>query len=458
MEYKSTILIVDDEPMNHDIFEALMHREGYNLISASNGPEAIEKAREYVPDVILLDVMMPEMDGFEACRRLRADDLLAEVPIVMVTTLDDKESRLTGIKAGADDFLTKPYDKDELRARVRTIVRLNRYRGLLERTLELDKINKELCREIEERKRAEEELQNYQKNLEITIAERTRELETAQKKLLSKALEAGRAEMSAIILHNIGNAVTPVIAQTETLKADNSAEIIGYMRKCYDDLKTHSDDLQYYVSEDPRGKQIFSYMGDVIDSFTEHRRTQSDIVYKIDKAISYISEILNIQQTHAVSGQELREQTDLNRLIEDAIHMQAGTLKKSKIVVKKDLLPVLPKLLIDKNRLMQVIINFIKNSYDAIDEFENEHEEKLISVRTFANNEQVGFEITDTGIGIGPDQIHKIFEFGISHKGSSGVGLHYCRIFAEANRGTLEISSPGRGKGATVSVAFEIGM
>ncbi|MDM8522250.1 response regulator [Desulfococcaceae bacterium HSG8] len=455
MEYKSTILIVDDEPMNHDIFKALMYKEGYDLISAANGLEAIEKAREYMPDVILLDVMMPEMDGFEACRRLRADDLLAEVPIVMVTTLDDKESRLTGIEAGADDFLTKPYDKDELRARVRTIVRLNRYRGLLERTLELDKINKELCREIEERKRVQEELQNYQKNLEITITERTRELENAQKELLSKALEAGRAEMSAVILHNIGNAITPVITQTETLKTDKSAEIIGYMRKCYDDLKNHSDDLQYYVSEDPRGKQIFSYMGDVIDSLTEQGQTQSDIVYKIDKAISYISEILNIQQTHMVSRQELREQTDLNRLIEDAIHMQAGTLEKSRIVVKKYLLPDIPKLLIDKNRLMQVIVNFIKNSYEAIDEFENE---KIISVRTFANNEQVGFEITDTGIGIGPDQIHKIFEFGRSHKGSSGVGLHYCRMFAEANRGTLDISSPGRGKGATVSVAFEIGM
>ena len=89
------------------------------------------KAADLTPDLILLDVMMPDMHGYEVCRRLRADPLLAEVPIIMVTALDDRESRLLGIKAGADDFLTKPFDTVELQARVQTIIRLNRYRRLL---------------------------------------------------------------------------------------------------------------------------------------------------------------------------------------------------------------------------------------------------------------------------------------------------------------------------------------
>ena len=88
-------------------------------------------AAEHTPDLILLDVMMPGMDGFEVCRSLRADPLLAEVPVVMVTALDDRDSRLQGIEAGADDFVSKPFDRVELRARVRTIARLNRYRQLL---------------------------------------------------------------------------------------------------------------------------------------------------------------------------------------------------------------------------------------------------------------------------------------------------------------------------------------
>ena len=89
------------------------------------------KVAELTPDLILLDVMMPGVNGFEVCRRLRADPLLAEVPIIMVTALDDRDSRLQGIEAGADDFVTKPFDQIELRARVQTITRLNHYRQRL---------------------------------------------------------------------------------------------------------------------------------------------------------------------------------------------------------------------------------------------------------------------------------------------------------------------------------------
>jgi putative two-component system response regulator len=81
---------------------------------------------EVIPDLILLDVMMPGMDGFEVCRRLRADSVLGEVPILMITALDDRSSRLQGIQAGADDFITKPIDSVELLARVQGITRLNR--------------------------------------------------------------------------------------------------------------------------------------------------------------------------------------------------------------------------------------------------------------------------------------------------------------------------------------------
>jgi two-component system cell cycle response regulator len=135
MRHGSTILIVDDEPAGRDTLEALLMVRGYDLAFASDGPEALAKAAELTPDVILLDVMMPGMDGFEVCQHLRSDPLLTEVPVIMVTALDDRDSRLRGIEVGADDFVTKPFDRAELRARVRTITRLNRYRRLLtERT------------------------------------------------------------------------------------------------------------------------------------------------------------------------------------------------------------------------------------------------------------------------------------------------------------------------------------
>lgn len=130
MTHESTILIVDDQRLAQKSLEALLKQE-YKLAFANNGSEALTLAPKVIPDLILLDIVMPDMDGFEVCRRLRRHPVLAEVPVIMLTALDDRESRLKGIEAGADDFVSKPFDAMELRARVRSITRLNRYRRLL---------------------------------------------------------------------------------------------------------------------------------------------------------------------------------------------------------------------------------------------------------------------------------------------------------------------------------------
>lgn len=131
MEDQTTILIVDDEPAGREALEGVFYSQGYHLLFAENGQEAYDKALEFTPDLVLLDVMMPNMDGFEVCRKMRGHPLLEEIPILIVTALDDREARLKGIDSGADDFITKPFDRIELRARVRTITRLNRYRRFL---------------------------------------------------------------------------------------------------------------------------------------------------------------------------------------------------------------------------------------------------------------------------------------------------------------------------------------
>ncbi|MGE5375057.1 MAG: response regulator, partial [Bacteroidota bacterium] len=106
----STVLIVDDEYSGRETLESVLEGEGYNLIMAESGPQAIVKAKTFLPDVILLDVMMPGMTGFEVCERIRSDPDVAEIPIIILTALDDRDSLLTGLKAGADDFISKPFD------------------------------------------------------------------------------------------------------------------------------------------------------------------------------------------------------------------------------------------------------------------------------------------------------------------------------------------------------------
>jgi DNA-binding response OmpR family regulator/anti-sigma regulatory factor (Ser/Thr protein kinase) len=129
---KSIVLVVDDSPAGRETLEALLFSDAYELHFAGDGLQALAMATEIRPDLILLDVMMPGIDGFEVCRRLRANPDLTHIPVIMVTALDDRPSRLQGIESGADDFVSKPFDSGELRARVRTITRLNRYRRLLE--------------------------------------------------------------------------------------------------------------------------------------------------------------------------------------------------------------------------------------------------------------------------------------------------------------------------------------
>jgi len=118
------ILIVDDLLPNLKLLEARLSAEYFDVITATSGPEALEQCRDGRCDIVLLDVMMPGMDGFEVCRRLKADPATMHIPVVMVTALDQPADRVHGLEAGADDFLTKPVDEIALIARVRSLTRL----------------------------------------------------------------------------------------------------------------------------------------------------------------------------------------------------------------------------------------------------------------------------------------------------------------------------------------------
>jgi putative two-component system response regulator len=122
-----SVLIVDDIALNVRLIEALLVADGYSIRTASDGAEALRIVRAEPPDLVLMDVMMPDIDGFEACSAIKQNPRTRLIPVVLVTALDDTASRLRGIEAGADDFISKPFNRLELRARIRSLLRMKRF-------------------------------------------------------------------------------------------------------------------------------------------------------------------------------------------------------------------------------------------------------------------------------------------------------------------------------------------
>jgi signal transduction histidine kinase len=145
----ATILIVDDEEANVRLIKAILASESYNLIGASSGLEALSMLATNHPDLILLDVMMPEMDGFETCRKIKRDKNTRIIPVLMVTALSEKEHRLKALDCGADDFLSKPVDKTELKIRVKSLLRIKEYHNELIKKYDEIKKKNVLLQELE---------------------------------------------------------------------------------------------------------------------------------------------------------------------------------------------------------------------------------------------------------------------------------------------------------------------
>ena len=162
MKTKPVILVVDDQPQNIELLEAYLDPQGYEIVRAANGEEALGRLLSNPIDLILLDVMMPGMDGFEVTRRVRQDDKNRLLPIILVTALKETEDRVKGIEAGCDDFLSKPFDKMELLARVQSLLKVKAYNDLMI---------------------------NYRKELESEVTRRTEELKHAFERIKAASLD-----------------------------------------------------------------------------------------------------------------------------------------------------------------------------------------------------------------------------------------------------------------------------
>ena len=168
---KAKILVVDDVPENVRLLEAVLVGHGYDVISATNGTDALERVASEKPDLVLLDVVMPELDGYAVCRRLRADEETAVLPVIMVTSSIGPE-KTKAIEAGADDFIPKPFNHDELLVRVRSLLRIKRYHDTIkEQAAQLHELNQTLEERVTRQVEELERLRQLQRFLSPQLAD-----------------------------------------------------------------------------------------------------------------------------------------------------------------------------------------------------------------------------------------------------------------------------------------------
>ncbi|HET6597318.1 MAG TPA: HD domain-containing phosphohydrolase [Anaerolineales bacterium] len=305
----SLVLIVDDEYIGRETLQSVLEGEGYQLEMAESGMQAIEKAKQLLPDVILLDVMMPGMTGFEVCQRIRSDPQIAEIPIIILTALDDRESLLNALKAGADDFISKPFDRYELRARLLGITRLNRYQKLLQERAKLREANAQLLNAYEAT------IEGLSHALDL----RDRETEGHSRRVtevtvrLAQALSISEEEITHIrrgaLLHDIGKIGIPdsILHKPDTLTeeewvimrkhprfAHDMLSPIEYLRPALSIPYSHHekwDGTGYPRSlkgeEIPLSARLFA-IADVWDALTSNRPYRD--AWTEEQALAYIRE------------------------------------------------------------------------------------------------------------------------------------------------------------------------
>ena len=158
------ILIVDDVPNNLKILYDTLESEGYRIVVANDGKSALKAAARALPDLVLLDIVMPDMNGYEVCKRLKQNREIADIPVIFVTVKDDNVSLVEGFQVGGVDYIIKPFEKEELLVRIETHLKINRLtQELLQKNKALEEGNKALREQISLRERAEKAQQESEK-------------------------------------------------------------------------------------------------------------------------------------------------------------------------------------------------------------------------------------------------------------------------------------------------------
>ncbi len=406
-----TLLVVDDNPANLSVLAEYLEAIGFEVLTARTGEMALERARLARPDLILLDVLLPGINGFETCRALKADADTAAIPVIFMTVLTETEHKLRAFEAGAVDYITKPFQKEEVLARVTTQLHLRNLTERLEqtvaeRTRNLEMANRQLQQEIAERRRTEIALQASNRQL----AEALNQLQQTQRQLVQQERLAAVGQLAGGIAHDFNNILVPIIGYAE----------LGLMELSPDDPLY--PDLQ--------------------------RINEAAL-----RAASLIRQILAFSRKQVLEMRPL----DLNEVVVEFKKMLQRIIGED-INLKTILAPALPPVQADPAQIEQILMNLAVNARDAMPQggkltietgsviLDEEYAHKHIGALA---GPHVLLAVSDTGVGMDAAIRERIFEpFFTTKPPGKGTGLGLATVFGivKQHGGNIWVySEPGQG-------------
>jgi signal transduction histidine kinase len=417
------ILVVDDTPEQLRLLSKILEAQGYKVRKAINGERALQAVEALHPDLILLDVMMPDMQGYEVCCILKESPETRNIPVIFVSALDDIYDKVLGFNVGAVDYITKPYQIQEVVLRVRT-------------HLNLRKLQNKLQLEIGERKAAQEALEELNQELENKVDQRTMELQISNMHLLKLQAELRKS--------------LTVEQELNQLKDE-------FLQNISHELLTPLNGM-------------IGFLDIVLDELCDNREEELDLLQKAKKSSlqlqRIIRDILDFSSLRKGETEIEIESVDLHSCLEDAIALWLPQLEQKNLKLIRKYSEISIEVKADYDKLKQVFEHLLENGIKFTDS-------GSITIKTFTQGEiesQESLEsqkaiimFQDTGIGIAQDDQHKLFQEFVMIDGSStrrqggnGLGLVVSQKFIELMGGSLSLISAGKSLGTTVSVSLPL--
>ncbi|NQE37710.1 hybrid sensor histidine kinase/response regulator [Microcoleus asticus] len=444
----STILIVDDNPSNLDVLSEALAGSGWEILVAIDGETAIEQAEYSQPDLILLDVMMPGIDGFETCHRLKASPLTNEISVIFMTALSDIGDKLKGFNLGAVDYITKPFDQKEVLARVNFHLKLH----FLTKTLAQQ--NLLLKREIEDRLAAEAALHQLAQELEKRVEERTAELSQALENLKKAQVQIVQSEKMAClgqlvagVAHEINNPVS-FISNNIPIAKEYIADLIGMTRLCQHNVTSTSE------FEDKSQEIELNFIVEDLPKIIDSMELGTERLYNLSMSLRNFSRL----DTSALTPVNIHDGLDSTLLILGHRLKSKGSFPGIAVIKEYGKLPLVECY---PGQINQVFMNVLANAIDALEEStiscplcgekKQSNDTPQIRICTeMLQDDRVVIRIADNGVGITQEVMQHLFTPMFTTKSvgkGTGLGLSISREIVEGKHGgkLTCISSPERG-------------